>query len=300
MNDVASGLPNVRGKIRRNAPLAPTVWFQTGGAASILFRPADADDLCDFIKEYSGELPVIPLGLGSNTLIRDGGLKAVVVRLGKGFTQAERIDDARIYFGAGVPAATAAKFAANEGLTGAEFMIGIPGALGGLLKMNAGAYDGDMASIVEYVDVVTEKGEKKRLSCSDMGYSYRHSALPNAYICVGACLRLSSGSKEKSLAAMADYMAKRESSQPVKGRTGGSTFKNPDGDKAWRLIDAAGCRGLRIGGAQMSELHCNFLLNIDAATASDVENLGEEVKRRVYEHSGVMLEWEIKRLGDFV
>ncbi|MET0156304.1 MAG: UDP-N-acetylmuramate dehydrogenase [Rickettsiales bacterium] len=291
-------LPLVRGAYRFDANLAPTMWFQTGGPARALFRPADADDLAQFMREYDGDLPVLPLGLGSNTLVRDGGVNAVIVKLGKGFTQTERLGERRMYVGAGLPAAQAAKFAAAQGLSGAEFMIGIPGAIGGLVKMNAGAYGGDMAGIVEYADLIDGRGERIRLSVAELGYGYRHSALPSGSVCVGAALKLSPDDAESVDKTMGGYMEQRALSQPVKGRTGGSTFKNPPGDKAWRLIDAAGCRGLTRGGAQVSELHCNFLLNVNHAAASDIEELGEEVRAKVLAHSGTALEWEIIRIGE--
>jgi UDP-N-acetylmuramate dehydrogenase len=290
-------LPPVRGKCRLNADLSTSVWFQAGGPAAVLFRPEDADDLAGFLRAYRGDLPILPLGLGSNLLVRSGGIKAVVVRLGKGFAGMRLEEGNRVYAGAGAPAANAARFAAENGVGGLEFMIGIPGAVGGLVAMNAGAYGNDMASVVLAVDLMDRDGTLRRAPVDGMGYAYRTSALPEQTTVVGALLQGVPSDPERIRARMAEIMKQREESQPVRGRTGGSTFKNPEGDKAWRLIDKAGCRGLRIGGAQMSEKHCNFMLNTGGATSDELEELGETVRRRVCEDSGVMLEWEIKRVG---
>lgn len=289
-----SDLPQVRGQYRLNAPLAKTTWFQVGGNADVLFKPADAQDLADFLK--ANTLPVTVLGVGSNLIIRDGGIEGVVVKLGRGFTQAEVQGDL-IEAGAALLDVHLARFAADEGRAGLEFFSGIPGTVGGALAMNAGAYEGETKDVLVKAEAVTPDGELVMLDVADMRYQYRKYNGPAGVIFTRAWFRTSEGKPESIHARIAEIQAKRESTQPVRERTGGSTFKNPEGGKAWQLVDAAGCRGMTIGGAQMSEMHANFMINTGAATAADLEGLGEAVRARVLQHSGTSLEWEIKRIG---
>lgn len=289
-------LPAVRGRLTANAPLNGVTWFRVGGPAEVVFRPADRDDLLAFLKAKPADVPVTVLGVASNVLIRDGGLPGVVLRLGRGFADiAAEGSDIRCGAAAlDLNVATAAKLA---GIAGLEFLSGVPGTIGGAVRMNAGAYGKEIKDVLVWAEAADPAGRVHRLSNAELGFAYRRSALPEDWICLGARLAGMPGDRAEIAARMKEIQGQRADSQPIRSRTGGSTFKNPPGHKAWQLIDAAGCRGLRIGGAMVSEKHCNFLINTGEATAADLENLGEEVRRRVKAQSGVELEWEIKRLG---
>ena len=289
-------LPPVRGRLQADAPLGPTTWFRVGGPAEVLFRPADADDLAAFLAALAPEVPVVAIGAASNLIVRDGGVNGVAVRLARGFN-AITVAASGVVAGAAALDATVAEHAAAAGLTGVEFLSGIPGTVGGAVAMNAGAYGSDVAATLDWAEVVTRDGQLLRLPNERLSLSYRHAALPPGAIVVRARFRARPGDPVGIAARMAEIRASREATQPVRARTGGSTFRNPPNMKAWELIDAAGCRGLQRGGAQVSEKHCNFLLNTGGATAADIEGLGEEVRRRVHEASGVTLEWEIRRIG---
>jgi UDP-N-acetylmuramate dehydrogenase len=288
--------PRMRGRMQADAPLAPFTWFRAGGAAEMLIRPADAKDLGEFLEALPPEVPVYVIGAASNLIVRDGGLPGVTVRLARGFSAVEPEADG-IIAGAAALDVTVAEHAASAGLTGLEFLSGIPGSIGGAVAMNAGAYGGEMAQVLDWAEVVTRTGEQHRIEAAKLAFAYRHSALPAGAVVTRARLRAMPGAAELIAARMADIKASREASQPVRARTGGSTFRNPEGMKAWELIDAAGCRGLVRGGAMVSEKHCNFLINTGGATAADIEGLGEEVRRRVLAATGVTLEWEIRRIG---
>ena len=290
-------LPAVRGRLEPEFPLADLTWFRTGGPAEVLFTPADEDDLAAVLAATPADVPVTVLGVGSNTLVRDGGVPGVVIRLGRGFGGLELLENSQIEAGTAVPDVKAARFAADNGIDGLTFLRGIPGTIGGALRMNGGAYGGETKDVLISARAVDRQGRKIVLNNADMGYSYRHCGAAADLIFTSAVLQGRPGDKAAILAAMDEITAKRELTQPVKSRTGGSTFKNPEGHKSWQLIDAAGLRGLRVGGAHMSELHCNFLINDGNATAHDIETLGETVRERVKAHSGVELEWEIKRIG---
>jgi UDP-N-acetylmuramate dehydrogenase len=296
LDTTTSLLPEVRGRLRTSVPLAPSTWFRVGGPAEFLFRPADRADLAAFLAGCPADLAVIPLGVASNLLVRDGGVPGVVVRLGGEFTHVETSGD-RIVAGAGALDLTVAEHASAAGLAGLEFLSGIPGTIGGAVRMNAGAYGAEIADIVETATIVTRDGRVQVLDRASLGLHYRGSAVPEGAIVVEAVLRGRPDDPAAIAIRMADIQARRAASQPVRARTGGSTFANPQGSKAWELIDAAGCRGLRLGGAQVSEQHCNFLINTGDATAADIENLGEEVRNRVRAASGITLAWEIMRIG---
>jgi UDP-N-acetylmuramate dehydrogenase len=287
----------VRGRLTANAPLAPLVWFKTGGRTDELFEPADVADLQDFLRATPQPVPVWPLGLGSNLIIRDGGIRGVTVRLGKAFAGIT-VEGNVMTCGAGSPGISVASYARDNAIAGLEFLRGIPGTVGGAVRMNAGAYGREVADVLVSADVVLRSGERLTIAVDDLGYTYRHSDLPDGAIVVGATFAGVPGSPAIIGAEMDRIAAEREASQPLRSRTGGSTFKNPEGHKAWALVDAAGCRGLRRGDAQVSEKHCNFLLNLGSATSAEIEALGEEVRERVLAHSGVTLEWEIQRVGD--
>jgi UDP-N-acetylmuramate dehydrogenase len=293
---VTTTLP-VRGRVTENAPLAPLVWFKAGGAARWLFEPKDADDLSDFLRDLEPAVPVMALGLGSNLIVRDGGVPGAVVRLGKAFAQVERLDATTLRCGGGASGILVSSAARDAGIGGMEFLRSIPGTVGGFVRMNGGAYGREVKDVLVDCDVVLRSGERRTLSLDDVGYTYRHSALPDGAVVVGATFRGHAAEPAAIGAEMDRIAAEREASQPLRSKTGGSTFKNPAGHKAWALIDAAGCRGLTRGDAQVSEKHCNFLLNLGTATAADIEALGEEVRDRVKAHSGVTLEWEIQRVG---
>ena len=294
---VSAALPAVKGRLTAQAPLAPLVWFKSGGPADWLFEPADRDDLCAFLADLDPAVPVMALGLGSNLIIRDGGVPGVVVRLGKAFAHVTPIDDVTLACGAGASGILVSSTARDRGIAGLEFLRSIPGTVGGFVRMNGGAYGGEVKDILVDCDVVLRTGELVTLPVADLHYTYRHSELPDGAIVVGARFRGTPGKPEAIQAEMDRISAAREASQPLRSKTGGSTFKNPDGHKAWQLVDEAGCRGLTLGGAQVSEKHTNFLLNLGEATSADIEALGEEVRRRVQENSGVTLEWEIQRVG---
>ncbi len=289
-------LPTLRGRVQPNAALAPFTWFRVGGPADALVRPADAADLAQFLQALPLDIPVHVIGACSNLIIRDGGLPGVVIRLARGFG-ATTVEADGVIAGAAALDVTVAEHAAAAGLTGLEFLSGIPGSIGGAVVMNGGAYGGDVASCLDWAEVVTRTGEQRRLSAADLAFAYRHSRLPHGAIVVRARLRARRGQPAAIAARMAEIRTAREASQPIRARTGGSTFRNPPDMKAWELIDAAGCRGLTRGGAQVSEKHCNFLINTGTATAADLEGLGEELRRRVHAATGVTLEWEIHRMG---
>jgi len=289
---------SARGRVELDAPLAPFTWFRVGGAAEALFSPADEADLAAFLGRLPAPVPVTAIGLGSNLIVRDGGVEGVVVRLGgRAFNTIEVIEDSRIVAGAAAPDAFVAKAAATAGVDGLAFLRGVPGSIGGALRMNAGAHGGEIGNALVEARGVGRSGAVRTFSNADMGYSYRHSAAPDDVIFTRATLQGRPGDREAILAEMERITRAREASQPIREKTGGSTFKNPPGAKAWELIDKAGCRGLVVGDAQVSTMHCNFLINRGKATAADLEALGETVRRRVRETSGETLEWEIERIG---
>jgi UDP-N-acetylmuramate dehydrogenase len=293
-----TGLPKLRGRIAANQPLAPFTWFRVGGPAEILFSPADEDDLAYFLANLSSEIVVTVFGLGSNLIVRDGGVPGVVIRLGgRAFGEVSAAPDHRLRAGAAVPDMKLARAAADAGIDGLAFYRGIPGAVGGALRMNAGAHGGETKDVLIEARGVDRRGSFRTFSNAEMGYTYRHSSAPEDVIFTQALFQGGAGEPASILAEMERITAAREASQPIREKTGGSTFKNPLGHKAWQLIDRAGCRGLMMGDAQVSQMHCNFLINRGNATAADIENLGKEVRRRVREASGVELEWEIKRIG---
>jgi UDP-N-acetylmuramate dehydrogenase len=287
----------VRGRLTANAPLAPLVWFKTGGPTDELFEPADVADLQDFLRATPEDVPVWPLGLGSNLIVRDGGISGVTVRLGKAFA-AITVEGNAMTCGAGAPGILVASYARDNAIAGLEFLRGIPGTVGGAVRMNAGAYGREVADVLVSADIVLRSGERVTRLVEHLVYTYRHSELPTGAIVVGATFAGVPGSPAIIGAEMDRIAEEREASQPLRSKTGGSTFKNPEGHKAWALVDAAGCRGLRRGDAQVSEKHCNFLLNLGSATSAEIEALGEEVRERVLAHSGVQLEWEIQRVGE--
>lgn len=289
-------LPRPRGRLTADAALGPQTWFRAGGAAEVLFRPADVEDLATFMGALPSDVPVTVLGVGSNILVRDGGVKGVVIRLLRGFTGIS-VEGQEIVAGAGALDLNVALTARDHALAGVEFLSGIPGTIGGALRMNAGAYEGDLAQVLVSAEAVDRSGKVHVVPASALGFSYRHSEAPADWIFTSARLRATPGDQLAIARRIAEIDAARTESQP-RSRTGGSTFVNPPGQKAWQLIDQAGCRGLTIGAAQVSEKHCNFLVNLGEATAGDIEGLGEEVRRRVLEKTGVQLEWEIRRIGE--
>ncbi|MBM3608248.1 MAG: UDP-N-acetylmuramate dehydrogenase [Alphaproteobacteria bacterium] len=291
-------MPQLRGRMSANQALAPFTWFRVGGPAQVFFSPADEEDLAYFLKNLPQDIPVMVMGVGSNLIVRDGGVPGVVIRLGgRAFGSIEILENNRVRAGAAVPDQKFARELANAGLAGMEFFAGIPGTIGGALRMNAGAHGGETTDVLIEARAVTRQGEIIVLSHADMGFSYRHSAPPDDMIFTSALFQGKADTKENILARMDEITKKREASQPIREKTGGSTFANPKPLSAWKVIDEAGCRGLVMGGAQVSEMHCNFLINRNEASAADIENLGEEVRRRVRENSGVELRWEIKRVG---
>ncbi|MGQ0590779.1 MAG: UDP-N-acetylmuramate dehydrogenase [Sphingosinicella sp.] len=290
-------LPRVRGRLTADAPLAPLVWFKSGGRAEWLFEPKDADDLSEFLAGLDPSVPVMGLGLGSNLIVRDGGVPGVVVRLGKAFARVEPVDSTTLNCGGGASGILVSSTARDAGIAGLEFLRSIPGTVGGFVRMNGGAYGREVRDILVECEVVLRDGRRRTLPLAELGYTYRHSELPGGCIVVGATFRGAPGEPKAIQAEMDRIAAEREASQPLRSRTGGSTFKNPPGTKAWKLIDAAGCRGLTIGDAQVSEKHCNFLLNLGGASSAEIEGLGEEVRRRVRADAGLELEWEIQRVG---
>jgi UDP-N-acetylmuramate dehydrogenase len=290
-------LPPLRGRVERDAPLGPATWFRVGGPADMLVRPADLDDLLLLLRDMPADMPLTILGAASNLVIRDGGIAGVVLRLARGFGDVVVEADGGVIAGAAALDVTVAETAAAAGLAGLEFLVGIPGSIGGAVAMNAGAYGVEIKDVLDWAEIATPEG-LLRLDAAALHFAYRHAQLPARGVVVRARLRAIAGDKAAIAARLAEIRAAREATQPVRARTGGSTFKNPPGDrKAWELIDAAGCRGLTHGAAQVSEKHCNFLLNLGGASAADIEALGEEVRARVLAHSGIALEWEIRRIG---
>jgi UDP-N-acetylmuramate dehydrogenase len=287
----------VRGRLTQNAPLAPLVWFKSGGAAEWLFEPKDEDDLVQFLHDLDPQVPVMPLGLGSNLIVRDGGVPGVVVRLGKPFSRIERLDEVTLRCGGGASGILVSSTARDAGIAGLEFLRGIPGTVGGFVRMNGGAYGREVKDILASARIALRSGEVVEWPLEKLGYTYRHSELPDGAVVIEAVFRGTPGDPQAIGAEMDAIARAREESQPLRSRTGGSTFKNPSGHKAWALIDAAGCRGFRMGDAQVSEKHCNFLLNLGSATSAEIEALGEEVRRRVEAKTHITLEWEIQRVG---
>lgn len=290
-------LPKVAGKLTAAAPLAPLVWFKSGGAAQWLFEPKDVADLSAFLEQLDPAVSVMPLGLGSNLIVRDGGVPGVVVRLGKPFARVTAADALTLDCGGGASGILVSSTARDSGIAGLEFLRSIPGTVGGFVRMNGGAYGGEVKDILIDCDVVLRSGKRVTMPVAELEYTYRHSALPAGAIVVAARFRGRAGDPAAIQAEMDRISASREASQPLRSKTGGSTFKNPPGGKAWQLVDQAGCRGLQIGGAQVSEKHTNFLINTGDATSAEIEALGEEVRRRVKAVSGIDLEWEIQRVG---
>jgi UDP-N-acetylmuramate dehydrogenase len=289
-------IPKIRGRVQENAVLGPNTWFRVGGPAEFLVRPADVEDLADLLRGLPHEMPVTVIGAASNLIIRDGGIPGVVIKLARGFNDVV-VEADGIIAGAAALDITISEHTAAASLNGLEFLSGIPGTIGGAVAMNAGAYGGDIAQVLDWAEIVAPSGEILRLNAKELGLSYRHSNLQPGAVVTRARLRALPGDAKAISARMAEIKSSREATQPVRARTGGSTFANPPDMKAWELIDAAGCRGLQRGAAQVSELHCNFLLNNGGATAAELEGLGEDVRARVLAASGVSLHWEIKRLG---
>ena len=290
-------MPRVRGKLTADAPLAPLVWFKSGGKADWLFEPADADDLTSFLAELDPGVPVMALGLGSNMIVRDGGVPGVVVRLGKPFARIEQLDDTTLRCGGGASGILVSSTARDAGIAGLEFLRGIPGTVGGFVRMNGGAYGREVSDILVSARIALRSGEVEEWPAERLGYTYRHSEVPEGAVVLDATFRGRPGDPQVIGAEMDRIAQAREETQPLRSRTGGSTFKNPEGHKAWALIDAAGCRGMKLGDAQVSDKHCNFLLNLGSATSADIEELGEEVRRRVQARTNISLEWEIQRVG---
>jgi len=289
-------MPKLAGRLLANQTLADLAWFRVGGPAQAMFMPDSEDDLSYFLSKLPADIPVLVIGLGSNLIVRDGGVPGVVIRLGRGFNVVT-VQDTRVHAGTAVPDVKVARAASDAGIAGLSFFRGVPGAVGGALRMNAGAYGGEAKDVLVYATGVARNGDLVTYTNEEMGFSYRHSGVPDDVIFTTALFEGKAGDRAAIAAEMDKITEAREATQPIKSRTGGSTFKNPPGHKAWQLIDAAGCRGLTVGGAQVSDLHCNFLLNLGTATAKDIETLGETVRERVQANSGVMLEWEIKRIG---
>jgi UDP-N-acetylmuramate dehydrogenase len=296
MKQWLQNLPTVRGRYTPHADLKKMVWFQVGGPADVVFKPADVEDLSDFLQQLPQEVPVMVLGVGSNVLIRDRGIEGAVVKLTREFTKI-KIDGDTVTVGAGALAKTVALEAASHGIADLEFLSGIPGSMGGVVKMNAGAYGAELKDVIVSCSVVNRQGQQKKLAAKDITFTYRHSSLPEDWIVVETTLQGQQGDKKKIQERLDFIMQERERSQPIRAKTGGSTFKNPPGQHAWKLIDQAGCRGLKKGGAQVSEKHCNFLINTGHATSADLEALGEEVRQKVKATSGIDLEWEVIRIG---
>lgn len=292
-----SELPTVRGRYAFEANLAEQTWFRVGGKADLLYKPADLEDLVYFLQNKPASVPHYILGAGSNVLVRDGGIRGIVIRLGRGFSTVD-VKDGRVEVGAAALDRTVALTCAEQGLGGLEFLIGVPGTIGGAVRMNAGCYGKETKDVLEWVDVVDGDGNLTRRSVADLEMTYRHTNLRSDQIVVKACFRGEATNPRDSLAKIEKLLAEREDSQPVRGRTGGSTFRNPETSKAWELIDSAGCRGLTIGDAQVSTKHCNFLMNTGAAKAADLELLGNMVQKKVKDMSGIELQWEIIRIGE--
>lgn len=293
---LAERLPQVRGRLTEQAPLAGVTWFRVGGPAEVAFRPADRDDLVAFLRAKPADVPVTVIGVASNLLIRDGGVRGVVLRLGRDFAGVE-VEGSEVTCGAAALDVNVAQAAARAGVGGLEFLVGVPGTIGGALRMNAGAYGREVKDALVWAEALEPNGRLHRLQPGEMGLGYRHCGVPDDWIFVAARLRGHPDEPSAVARRMSEIQQARAESQPIRSRTGGSTFRNPPGERAWQLVDRAGCRGLRKGGAQVSEKHCNFLINTGTATAADLEGLGEEVRRRVREATGVELQWEIKRIG---
>ncbi len=291
-------MPELRGRLTANAEIAPFTWFRVGGPAQVLFNPLDEEDLAYFLKSLPQDIEVTVIGLGSNLIIRDGGIEGVVIRLGgKAFGEVKIEPGHRLRVGACAPDMRVAKAAAEAGIDGLAFLRGIPGCIGGALRMNAGAHGGETKDVLVEARGVDRQGEVHLFKVEDLRMTYRHSGAPEDIIFTEALFQGRPGDPQEILAEMDRITEAREKSQPIREKTGGSTFKNPPGEKAWQLVDKAGCRGLAVGDAQVSELHCNFLINRGKATAADIENLGDEIRARVKATSGVDLHWEIKRIG---
>jgi UDP-N-acetylmuramate dehydrogenase len=298
VDEVKARAPKLRGRLITDAPVAEATWFRVGGPARALFSPADEDDLAYVLSALPREIPVTTIGLGSNLIVRDGGIPGLVIRLGgRAFGAVEIVDDCRVIAGAAAPDQFVAKAAAKAGVDGLAFLRGVPGSIGGALVMNAGAHGGETKDALIEARGIDRTGAKRVFSNADMGFSYRHSSAQDDVVFTGATFQARAGDPEAIEAEMERITRAREATQPIRERTGGSTFKNPPGMKAWELIDKAGCRGMQLGGAQVSTMHCNFLINTGQATAADLEALGEEVRRWVFDSTGVALEWEIKRIG---
>jgi UDP-N-acetylmuramate dehydrogenase len=295
--ELVAVLPELRGKLMQGIALADYTWFRVGGPAEVLYTPADEEDLAYFMKNTPAEVPVAVIGLGSNLLVRDGGIAGVVIRLGRGFGDIQIEGESRLRSGAAVPDVKVARAAAEARISGLSFYRGIPGCVGGALRMNGGAHGRETCEVVVEARAVDRQGNLHVLPVAELHYVYRHCGAPEDFVFTEALFQGQPGEPDKILAEMDEIAAYREEVQPIKSRTGGSTFKNPPGNKAWKLIDVAGCRGLRVGGAHVSEMHCNFLINEGTATGADLEELGETVRARVKATSGIELEWEIKRLG---
>lgn len=297
-SDLMNRLPKILGRYSVNLPLKTTTWFRVGGPAEILYKPASVDDLSFFLKNKPANIQSCVIGVGSNLLVRDGGVEGVTIRLGRNFNNIYVSQEkSTIDVGAAVLDRTLALIAAENGIEGLEFLCGIPGTIGGALRMNAGAYGTEMKDVLVQAIAMTPKGELVKLSPQEMRFSYRHCGVPEDWIFIGARLKGQRGDPDAINKKMNGLLQQRDFTQPVKSRTGGSTFANPDGQKAWELIDKAGCRGLKKGGAQVSEMHCNFLINTGEATAEDLETLGETIRTKVKETSGIDLRWEIQRIG---
>jgi UDP-N-acetylmuramate dehydrogenase len=296
-SELAASMPALRGRLAAAATLADITWFRVGGPADVLFTPADEADLAYFMAQLPADVPVTTVGLGSNLLVRDGGIRGVVIRLGRGFAEVKAEAGHRVRAGAAVPDVKVARAAADAGIAGLAFYRGIPGSIGGALRMNAGAHGRETKDVLVEARAVDRQGNIHVLSLADMHLTYRHCGVPADWIFTEALYQGSAGDPAQILEQMAEVAQYREANQPIKERTGGSTFKNPSGSSAWKLIDAAGCRGFRVGGAKVSEMHCNFLINDRNASAEDIERLGETVRARVMQDSGVVLSWEIIRLG---
>ncbi len=294
---LSAALPELRGRLAAGSQLKDYTWFRVGGPAEVLFSPADEADLAYFMQSLPADVPITTIGLGSNLLVRDGGIEGVVIRLGRGFNEIKVEEGNRLRVGTAVPDMKVARAAAEAGIAGLSFYRGIPGGVGGALRMNGGAHGTETCDVLIEARAVDRAGDLHVLPVADMHYTYRHCGAPEDYVFTQALFQGRAGEKDKILAEMDEIAAYREEVQPIKSRTGGSTFKNPLGNKSWQLIDAAGCRGLTVGDAKVSELHCNFLINEGRASAADLETLGETVRARVKETSGIQLEWEIKRLG---
>jgi UDP-N-acetylmuramate dehydrogenase len=293
--ELKARMPELRGRLLANQPLGEFTWFRVGGPAQAFLIPEDENDLAYFLRNLSTEIPVTVIGAGSNLIVRDGGVPGVVIRLGRGFNDV-RIEEHRVTAGTAMLDVMVARAAQAAGVAGLAFLSGIPGTIGGALRMNGGAYGGETKDVLLETRGIDRQGNLRTFSNGEMGFSYRHCSAPDDVIFTAAVLQGRAGEPEQIAGEMATIKKKREASQP-RNRTGGSTFKNPPGHSAWKLVDEAGCRGLTIGGAQVSELHSNFLINLGSASAADIETLGETVREKVKENSGIDLEWEIKRVG---